>query len=471
MRGSVARGSCYFAGVRKESDMKTRDMTTGNPLKLLMLFAFPLMLGNVFQQLYTVVDTMVVGQVLGVKALAALGADEWTNWMMLGIIQGFTQGFSIRIAQNFGAGNTGQLKKDTAVSAILSLLLACILLAAGQLVAEPILRLQRTPAEILPDSLLYLRILFGGIPIVMAYNLLSSLLRALGDGKTPLYAVLIACVINIGLDILFVKYLGFGIAGAAAATLTAQLCSALFCLYAVGKLSLLKPEKEDFRMNADLCGKLMWLGTPMAFMNAIIAVGGMIVQSVVNTFGVIFLAGMTATGKLYGLLEIAATSYGYAVVTYTGQNLGAGRPKRIREGVRAALLVAIVTSALITACMLLFGKGILRLFIQGTPREVEAAMEIAYRDLTVMSVFLFILYVLYVIRSAIQGLGDTLLPMVSGLAEFAVRTGTAFLLPFFFGREGLYFVEVSAWIGADVILLVSYFIKIRQLKKRFPGIV
>lgn len=451
--------------------MKTKDMTTGSPFKLIILFALPLMVGNIFQQLYTVVDTMVVGQVLGVSALAALGAADWTNWMMLGIIQGFTQGFSIRISQNFGAGNTRQLKRDVAASTVLSAMMAVVLLVAGQLGVVPILKLQHTPVEVLPDSLLYLRILFAGIPIVMAYNLLSALLRALGDGKTPLYAILIACAVNIALDILFVQVFGFGIAGAAAATLIAQLCSAIFCLYVVSRLPLLKPEREDLKPNGELYGKLMWLGAPMAFMNAIIAVGGMIVQSVVNTFGVIFLAGITATNKLYGLLEIAATSYGYAMVTYTGQNLGAGKPERIKKGVRAALIAAVLTSALISACMLLFGKNILRLFITGTPEEMEAALFIAYRYLAVMSLFLFTLYVLYIIRSAIQGLGDTVLPMVSGFAEFVVRTGAALILPRLFGQESLYFAEVSAWMGADIILIISYFVRMRQLNKKFSRIV
>lgn len=451
--------------------MKAKDMTTGSPFKLIILFALPLMVGNIFQQLYVVVDTMVVGQVLGVGALAAVGAADWTNWMMLGIIQGFTQGFSIRISQNFGAGNTRQLKKDVAASAVLSVVMAVVLLVGGQWSVASILKLQHTPVEVLPNSLLYLRILFAGIPIVMAYNLLSALLRALGDGKTPLYAILIACAINIVLDILFVKVFGFGIAGAAAATLIAQLCSAIFCLYAVSRLPLLKPEREDFRPDTELYGKLMWLGAPMAFMNAIIAVGGMIVQSVVNSFGVIFIAGITATNKLYGLLEIAATSYGYAMVTYTGQNLGAGKVKRIKQGVRAALIAAILTSALISVCMLLFGKPILKLFITGTPEETEAALFIAYRYLAVMSLFLFTLYVLYIIRSAIQGLGDTVLPMISGFAEFVVRTGAALILPRLFGQESLYFAEVSAWMGADIILIISYFVRMRQLDRRFSGIV
>lgn len=451
--------------------MKAKDMTTGSPFKLIILFALPLMVGNIFQQLYVVVDTMVVGQVLGVQALAAVGAADWTNWMMLGIIQGFTQGFSIRISQNFGAGNTKQLKKDVAASAVLSVAMAAVLLIGGLLGVAPILKLQHTPTEVLPHSLLYLRILFAGIPIVMAYNLLSALLRALGDGKTPLYAILIACAINIVLDILFVWGFGFGIAGAAAATLLAQLCSAIFCLYAVSRLPLLKPKREDFRPDTELYGKLMWLGAPMAFMNAIIAVGGMIVQSVVNSFGVMFIAGITATNKLYGLLEIAATSYGYAMVTYAGQNLGAGKPERIKKGVRAALIAAILTSAVISVSMLFFGKPILKLFITGTPEEIEAAMYIAYRYLGVMSVFLFILYVLHIVRSAIQGLGDTVLPMISGFAEFFVRTGAALMLPRLFGQESIYFTEVSAWIGADIILIISYFVRMRQLNRRFSGIV
>lgn len=451
--------------------MKAKDMTTGNPFKLIILFALPLMVGNIFQQLYVVVDTMVVGQVLGVQALAAVGAADWTNWMMLGIIQGFTQGFSIRISQNFGAGNTKQLKKDVAASAVLSIVMAAVLLIGGLLGVAPILKLQHTPTEVLPHSLLYLSILFAGIPIVMAYNLLSALLRALGDGKTPLYAILIACAINIVLDILFVWGFGFGIAGAAGATLIAQLCSAIFCLYAVSRLPLLKPAREDFRPDTELYGKLMWLGTPMAFMNAIIAVGGMIVQSVVNSFGVMFIAGITATNKLYGLLEIAATSYGYAMVTYTGQNLGAGKPERIKKGVRAALIAAILTSAVISVSMLFFGKPILKLFITGTPEEMEAAMYIAYRYLGVMSVFLFILYVLHIVRSAIQGLGDTVLPMISGFAEFFVRTGAALMLPRLFGQESIYFTEASAWIGADIILIISYFVRMRQLNRRFSGIV
>lgn len=202
----------------------------------------------------------------------------------------------------------------------------------------------------------------------------------------------------------------------------------------------------------------------MAFQNGIIAVGGMIVQSVVNGFGVIFIAGFTATNKLYGLLEIAATSYGYAMVTYVGQNLGAGRIRRIRQGVRSAVVIGTVTAVIIAVVMLLGGKHILSLFISGTPEEYEMTMRIAYYYLAVMSISLPILYLLHVVRSSIQGMGNTVLPMLSGVAEFVMRTLSALLLPMLMGQSGIFYAEILAWFGADVILVTSYFVKIRGYK-------
>ena len=208
---------------------RIRNMTEGKPASLIFTFALPLMVGNVFQQLYTVVDTMVVGKALGVGALAALGAADWLNWMMLGIIQGFTQGFGILMAQEFGAGRYDNLRKSVGNSTVLALVSALALLITGQLLAHPVLSLLNTPPKILPDTLLYLRIMYLGVPIVMAYNLLASILRSLGDGKTPLHAMIVAAITNIALDLLFVLVFRFGIAGAAIATLIAQLISSLFC--------------------------------------------------------------------------------------------------------------------------------------------------------------------------------------------------------------------------------------------------
>lgn len=443
---------------------RIKTMTEGQPMKLIFAFSLPLMFGNMFQQFYTVVDTMVVGQALGVGALAALGAADWLNWMVLGMIQGISQGFAILMAFEFGAGDYKKLRQVILSSALLACGGSVLMLFIMQAAARPVLELLRTPEEIIGQSLLYLRIMFWGIPIVMAYNVLASILRAMGDGKTPLQAMVVASAVNIGLDLLFVLQFQWGIGGAAAATLIAQACSGLYCVRSLLRITILKFERQDFKPEWYLYRKLMVLGLPMAFQNGIIAVGGMIVQSVVNGFGVLFIAGFTATNKLYGLLEIAATSYGYAMTTYVGQNLGARKIKRIRQGVRAGLVLAMITSAVIAAAMLVFGRVILGWFITGTPEEAAMALDIAYHYLAIMSVCLPILYLLHVVRSSIQGMGDTVLPMLSGVVEFLMRTGAALILPLAMGQEGIFYAEILAWLGADVVLVASYFVKIKSLK-------
>ena len=428
---------------------KVKNMTTGNPLSLIITFSLPLMAGNIFQQMYTVVDTMVVGKALGVDALAALGATDWLNWLVLGMIQGITQGFAILIARKFGAQNFEGLRKVVGSSVLLSVLWGLLFLGISQLAAKPVLLLLKTPQEILPWSLLYLRIMFAGIPIVMAYNLLACVLRSLGDGQTPLTAMVIASLLNIGLDLLFVLVFHWGIAGAAIATLIAQLISGIFCLLRLRKIEFMDMNREHFRLESATAKQLLNLGWPMAAQNAIIAIGGMIIQTVVNGYGVIFIAGFTATNKLYGILEMAATSYGYAMITYVGQNLGAQNMERIRKGMRCAVVVALITSAIIAAAMILFGKNIVGLFLSGSAQEVEAAMSVAYEYLVIMSICLPVLYILHVTRSAVQGMGNTVLPMVSGIAEFFMRTGGVLLLPLLLGQTGIFLAEVSAWAGAD----------------------
>ncbi len=436
---------------------RIRSMTEGSPTRLLFSFALPLMVGNVFQQLYTVVDTAVVGQVVGVGALASLGAADWLNWLVLSVVQGFAQGFAILMAQYFGAKDHRQLSRSIGASATLCAIAALVMLIASQLLTTPVLRLLNTPDDIIGGSVLYLRIIFGGIPVVAAYNLLASILRALGDSKTPLYAVVVATVVNIALDLLFVMGLKWGIAGAAIATVFSQAVSTVYCYINVRKISIIRLKKADFKPSRDMAATLLRLGSPVAMQNAIISVGGMAVQSVINRYGMLFIAGFTATNKLYGILEIAATSYGYAVTSYVGQNLGAGLKKRIRQGMRSAVLIALVTSLVIAAAMLLFGKLILGLFISGTPEEIEKSMAIAYHYLAIMSVTLPILYMLHIYRSALMGLGDTVIPMLSGFVELLFRVGIATLLPLLIGQEGIFYAETGAWTGAAVLLAIGYY--------------
>lgn len=421
------------------------------------------MVGNIFQQLYTVVDTMVVGKALGVDALAALGATDWLYWMLLGMIQGVTQGFGILMAREFGAKQYESLRKVVGSSTSLSIIFALLFLILGQAVAKPILVLLNTPVQIMDGSLLYLRIMFLGIPIVMIYNLLATILRSLGDGQTPLYAMIVAALTNIALDILFVLVLHLGIAGAAVATLIAQGISSIYCLQKIRKINFMTLKKKHFALEPALAGQLLSLGSPMAAQNAIIAVGGMIIQGVVNGYGVAFIGGFTAANKLYGVLEIAATSYGYAMITYVGQNLGAARIERIKTGMGWAIAVALATSALIAAVMLGFGQYIIGAFISGTPEEAAAATKVGVTYLSVMSICLPILYILHVTRSAVQGMGNTVLPMVSGIAEFIMRTGGVLILPALMGENGIFIAEVLAWLGADLILVPSYFVMVKRI--------
>ena len=437
--------------------MRTSDHTTGNPWTLLLFFSLPLMAGNIFQQMYTVVDTAVVGKVLGIDALAALGAVDWPNWLTLGVIQGFTQGFSILMAQNFGAGRYEKLRRTMTNSIFLAVLCGAALTAASEALAGPAVTLLKVPADIRPISMAYLRIMFGGLPVVMAYNLAASILRSLGNSRTPLIAMVIASVTNVALDLLFVMGFHWGVRGAAAATIIAQCLSAAYCVLHICRIEVLRISREDWDIGASLCGRLMVLGTPMAFQNTVIAIGGMITQTIVNGFDVPFIAGFTATNKLYGVLELAATSYGYAMTTYTGQNLGAGKLRRISEGIRAGLAIALVTSVVIAAAMLAFGKWLLAWFLPADAGESVRALAVAYRYLSIMAVCLPILYVLHLTRSCIQGMGNTVLPMVSGLAEFVMRTGAALLLPAMFGENGILYAEILAWTGADIILIPSYF--------------
>jgi len=443
-----------------------KDMTTGKPLGLIVTFALPLMVGNIFQQLYTVVDTMVVGKALGVNALAALGTTDWLYWMILGMIQGITQGFGILMSRNFGARDFAGLRRTVGASASLAVLCAAVLLILAQLAAKPALVLLQVPPEILKSALLYLRIMFLGIPIVMAYNLFASVLRSLGDGKSPLHAMIVAALTNIVLDLLFVLVFNWGIAGAATATLLAQMLSGLFCLWRIRKIGFLRLSSADFRLDRATAPQLLSLGAPMAAQNAIIAIGGMIIQRVVNGYGVAFIGGFTASNKLYGVLEIAATSYGYAMITYVGQNLGARRLDRIRSGMVCANTVAVATSAVIMTVMLVFSRPIVGAFISGTADQVQQATDVGVVYLNIMSICLPILYILHVTRSAVQGMGNTVLPMVSGIAEFFMRTGGVLLLPLIIGETGIFLSEVLAWAGADLILIPSYFVTLKKLSKQ-----
>lgn len=394
-------------------------MTAGNPFVLLFGFAFSLMIGNVFQQLYTFVDTMIVGNYLGVTALAALGATEWLVFVMFGCVQGITQGFSISMAKRFGSHDEEELKKDVGGSIILCLVLGILFTIAGMVLCKPVLRLLNTPQDMMEMAHTYLRTLYGGVCISFCYNMLAAFLRAAGDSRTPLVAVSLAAVCNIILDLLFVVVLHLGVLGAALATLLSQLFSAGYCLWAIGRGGFVRLGREDFRIRPERLGQLLYLGLPMGLQNIITGLGGVAVQSVINGFGTIFVAGFTAANKLYGLLETAAVSYSYAVVSFV---------------------------------MLTFCRLILSCFLSGEESVLAQTLEIGFAFLKILSAFFWLLYLLYIVRACVQGMGNTLLPMCSSFLQLVMRVGCAFFLTKKIGQTGVFWGEVCAWLLADVFL-------------------
>ena len=346
---------------------------------------------------------------------------------------------------------------------VLTALISLGVIVLSQSLTVPVLRALHTPEDILPQAVLYLRIILCGVPIYAGYNVMASMLRAVGDSKTPLFAMLIASLVNIALDGLFVIAFRWGVAGAASATLIAQASAALYCLKLVRCMPALRFGREDLKWDGALARRLIYLGSPTAAQNVIIGLGGIVVQRVINGYGSIFIAGFTATNKLYGIMEMAAVSYGAAIAAYAGQNYGAGKKERLKNGVRSGVMMALVTSCAIALSLFLLGRPVLSLFVDPEAAQREEVLSVAMRYLHFMLAGLFILYLLYVYRSALQGMGDTVTPMLSGGAEMVMRIGVALLLPMFLGQDGIFFAEPAAWLGAEVLLMVTYYRKIRRL--------
>lgn len=446
---------------------RVKDMTSGKPAKLLLLFSFPLILGNLGQQLYMIVDAIIVGQGVGVEGLAAVGATDWTYWLALWVIQGTTQGFGILIAQYFGEGSREKMRKAIAMSIGLCVGTGVLLTGICLLIARPMLRLLQTPENIFNGASAYLLTMFAGILIVMAYNMAASVLRALGDGRTPLIAIVMAAVTNIALDLLFVFGFHWGVVGAAAATVIAQFIAFLYCFTVLRRMELVKLQRKDWHVDRMMIKRLFSLALPLVLQSILIAAGGMVLQSAINRQGFLFLAGFTATNKVYGLLESSAISLGYAMTTYVAQNYGAGLQQRIRQGVKSGVGIAVLFSVGVTILMILGGKPILSLFIDTSSSNAPKVLEIAYQYLFIMSCLLCALYLLYVFRSTLQGMGNTITPMLSGLMEFLARVCAALIGARIWGETVLFFAEPGAWIAAAVLLVFGCIWKFRKESRTF----
>ena len=445
---------------------RTKDMTQGSPARLILFFCLPILAGNIFQQLYSLVDTFVVGRVEGVTALAAVSSAGWLDWTLLGLAMGLAQGFAIQIAQSFGAGDFDELRRATGQSLTLSAGIVLVLEIIAQALLRPVLTLMNTPPDTYELTCLYLRIIFGGLPVVMGFNLLAGFLRSVGNSRTPLIAMVTAALCNIALDVLFVAFFRWSVKGVAIATVISQGLSCLICLAAVMRLPVFRITARDLRPTRDIAGRLMKLGLPIGFQNFIISIGGLVLQGVVNAQGFIFMAGYSAASRLQGLIELAGTALSAAVGTFTGQNFGARKLDRVKLGLRKSVQIGTIMAVIVASVVLIWGKPLLRLFIQDDPAIVEQVLTYGHRFLIFMGSGLFSLYMLFVYRSTLQGLGDTFLPMVSGIVELAMRIGCALLLPLFMGQWGIYLSEIMAWLGAAVLLVWGYYRRIQLLSRQ-----
>lgn len=435
-------------------------MTQGKPYKIILLFALPLMLGNLFNQLYYTVDSVIVGRFVGTNALSAVGSTDWLNYLFMSIIMLFPQGFGILIAKTYGKKDKENLNKVIQNSLFLSLIILIVVLILSQSLTKPFLLLLNTPEDIIDLAEIYIRIIFAGIPLNMIYHMTSSILRSFGDSKSPLIAMIVAAVLNVVLDLLFIITFKWGIAGAAIATVIAQGFSALVTTFFVFRHRLFT--FKGFSLDKAIIKELMLLALPVALQGIIISLGGLAIQGKVNTYGTLFVAGFTAGNKIYGLLEVCATSYGLAITTFVSQNYGAKRFDRIKKGTNSGAVLSVLTSLVISLIIIFAGKYIVMLFLDKNTTDYNYVLEVGTSYLKVMAYFLFSLYLLYNYRSAIQGLSNTIIPMTSGVLELIVRVVCAYTIPLAIGSSGLFYSEVLAWFGAAIFLIISFYLLYRR---------
>lgn len=439
-------------------------LTAGRPWRVILLFAVPLLVGNVVQQLYQAADAMVVGRILGVDALAAVGATGSLLFLLLGFAWGMTNGFAIPTAQAFGAGDHHAVRRSVAAGAILSGITSLVLTVVAPLLAAPALRLLQTPEELLPQATTFAAISFLGASTMMFFNFLSAVIRAIGDSRTPLVYLTVSCVLNIVLVVGAVAWLDWGVGGAALSTVVAQGVSVALCLDHVRRrVPVLRVHRADWRVTGDDLRLHLRLGLPMGFQASIIAIGTLAVQVRLNELGSDAVAAYTTAARVDGLAVALLASLGLAVSTFVAQNLGGGRPDRIRRGVVQAAWMSVVGSVLIGAVLVAGGGAIVRLFVG---EGEESVVGMAAHLLLVNGLLYVVLGVLFVLRGALQGLGQTVVPTVTGVIELVCRVGAAVVLGASYGYDGVVWGNPLAWIGAVALLVPAYVAAARRLAQQ-----
>ena len=437
------------------------DLTTGKPMKLIIGFTIPILLGNIVQQFYYVIDSIIVGQYLGVNALAAVGATGSLTFLVIGWIMGVTGGFTILIAQRYGAGDEKGMRHYVAMSCYLCIFMAVIMTVGLVLANGWILRIMNTPEEIYEDTYRFIEVIYYGLAATIAYNLLASVLRALGDSKTPLYFLVLSSLLNIVLDILFIAVFSMGVEGAGYATVISQAFAAVLSLfYMIKKYPVLRIKKEDARYSGASIKKLIGMGAPMGLQFSITAIGAMTVQVALNGLGPVYIAAYTTCGKIQNIITQAFPSLGASMATYTGQNTGAGRIDRVKEGVKAGIIITLGCSVVSMIAVLAFGDSLVRLFIT---EDSSMAVEQSKIYFYAVAGFYPALGLIFVYRNALQGLGYGLLPLLGGIFELLARVLVVIVLSGPFGYIGICFANPVAWIFALIPLIPAYYYRMKRL--------
>ena len=440
----------------------TNDMTTGNPVKLILLFSIPLLIGNIFQQFYSMVDTIIVGRFVGVEALAAVGTTGSMVFLVNGFVMGLTSGFAVLISQKYGAKDEAGVKKAVASSITLSIIATIIVTFISVISAKPLLTLMNTPSNIMKDASTYIIILYAGNVAIIFYNMMAAILRALGDSKTPLYFLIVSSVLNIILDLVLIINFKMGVAGAAYATVVSQGVSALLCvIYTYKKYKILRLKKEDFKVKKKYYRRHLKVGIPMALQFSITAIGIMTVQSAINIFGSTVIASYAASSKVLQLVMQPATTLGVTMATYCGQNIGAKRYDRIKLGVKKCVQISIITSLTSAMVLIFLGKYFVMMFVSNPDAEI---LSYAQQVLNISAIFFIPLGLIFVYRNALQGIGDSFIPMMAGVYELVARAVVAFTLPKVLEFMGICLADPVAWFAAVIPLAYTYYKREKSFK-------
>lgn len=442
----------------------TKDMTTGNPLKLMLLFTLPVLIGNIFQQLYNMVDAIIVGQFLGADALGAVGAVGSLMFLVLGFANGLAQGFGVAVSHAFGAKDGKLLKHYVALSLMLTVIISVILTIPTLLHCRELLLWLNTPADIIDMGEEYLTVIFAGIIFTMAYNVAAGILRGIGDSKTPLYFLIFSSVLNVFLDLFMIVVLKMGTAGAAYATVISQGVSAFLCfVYMFWKFEILRTTRQDYYFDFASMKKMLSIGIPMALNYSITALGLTVMQAAVNVFGSGVVAAYTAASKVFNLVMQIPSSLGVTMSTYCGQNLGAQKYDRIYQGLRYGFFLSFAIAIVSFVCCVQGGNIFIRLFLTDPSEEI---LYYGMHYLKIVSVFFTFLSWIFVYRCSLQGLDQGFIPMVSGLLEFAVRYVVIRSFSEKYGYTAVCLADPVTWIATAALLMAAYYHWKYKQKKR-----